>query len=298
VLLNEIVFLIFPLLPGLLGMTFGAMLASAFQAGNEGLRILSAGCGGFIAYLFLSGLIYAGNVAGIQVFRLVYLHSLAWLSIFLLAILLWNLRHRVEVRIGVYSLAAVPVLVLLGLNLYAVSVMPVAGWDSLGLWTGWAEDYLIFDSARTNSEIFDRSHHRHPITVISLAAFSGYAASQGVTQLGALVAWWFVWVCGALVVAGAVFSVSRNYWLACLVAYAYCSVPLLENHATLAGYADLWVAVSAISASGLIAVGLAGAPPFIRSYSGILLKYLGHILVANGLAGLARSIHTKSGQSV
>ena len=99
-------------------------------------------------------------------------------------------------------------------------------------------------------------------------------------------------------VAGAVFSVSRNYWLACLVAYAYCSVPLLENHATLAGYADLWVAVSAISASGLIAVGLAGAPPFIRSYSGILLKYLGHILVANGLAGLARSIHTKSGQSV
>lgn len=98
--------------------------------------------------------------------------------------------------------------------------------------------------------------------------------------------------------AGTVFCLSRNYWLTCLVAYAYCSIPLFENHATLAGYADLWVAVSAISASGLIAVGLAGAPPFIRSYSGILLQYLGHILVASGVAALARSIHTENGNRV
>ena len=55
---------------------------------------------------------------------------------------------------------------------------------------------------------------------------------------------------------GAVLTISRNYWLACLTAYAYFSLPLLENHASLVGYADLWVTVNVTIVAALFAVGL------------------------------------------
>ena len=78
-----------------------------------------------------------------------------------------------------------PALILVCLSLYEVALTPVASWDALGARTGWAVHYLQFDAARSAGEVFQRVHPRHPMTVVSLAKFSGYAAGQGEARIWA-----------------------------------------------------------------------------------------------------------------
>ena len=156
-----------------------------------------------------------------------------------------------------YSLIpTLPIILIVGISLYNVAMAPISSWDSLTMWVSHAHEYLQFDESRSSGEAFESDHPRHPLTVVSIAAFSGHAASQGIGQLGPLSAWWFIWVSGAMALAGAVLTISRSNWLAGLAAYSYFSVPLLENHASLVGYADLWVTVNVTVVAALLTVGL------------------------------------------
>ena len=260
------------MLPGILGALLGALFAIRLLPVDGGAILLSAGCGAFIAYLVLAVLLYAGSPLGETIFQLVYLRALAGLLALCLFAAMLYVGCRPRLKAGYGFIFSSPILLIVGVNLYQVALAPVASWDSLTFWASYAHDYIWFDEMRSAGETFQGTHARHPLTVVYLAAFAGHAANQGVSHVGTLAPWWFVWVSGAMAVTGAVFAISRRYWLACLAAYAYCSLPLLENHATLVGYADLWVSVNVTIVAALFAVGLSRAG---RGYLvlGVLLSF-------------------------
>ena len=258
-MLLDFIYVFYSALPGIVGALLSALFSIRFVSAAGGPTLLAAGFGGFFAYLLLAALLYAGNLLGVTVFRPGYLTALA--AVFTLSLLaVMRLAHfRPRFRVGYSLILTLPIFLIVGISLYHVALAPISSWDSLTMWVSHAHEYLQFDESRSSGEAFESAHPRHPLTVVTIAAFSGHAASQGIAQLGPLSAWWFVWVSGAMALTGAVLTISRSYWLAGLAAYAYFSVPLLENHASLVGYADLWVTVNVTVVVALLTVGLSRA---------------------------------------
>lgn len=255
-MLLDFIYVFYSALPGVLGALLSTLFSIRFVSATGGPTLLAAGVGGFVAYLMLAALLYAGNLLGVTIFRPAYLTALAGVLAFSLLAVMRFAPFWLRFRTGHSLISTLPILLIVGVSLYHVAFAPVSSWDSLTMWVSHAHEYLQFDESRSPGAAFESAHPRHPLTVVSIAAFSGHAASQGIAQLGPLSAWWFVWVSGAMALTGAVLTLSRSYWLACLAAYGYFSVPLLENHASLVGYADLWVTVNVTVAAALLTVGL------------------------------------------
>ena len=142
------------------------------------------------------------------------------------------------------------------------AISPVSGWDALGLWTSWGELFLRFElspegfrgKSRADGFSFPFSHRRHPPTIYHLSAFTGFALEGAVSFRGWLISSSFTWLCGAAMVWGGAVALSASRVIAAFAVYGYCSLPLLENHAILVGYADPWIAVVAAASGVFIAL--------------------------------------------
>lgn len=249
---------IYPLIPCVLGAAVGASLARVFARNQTGSSAIYAGSGGFLAYFALALAMWSLNINGHKIFLAPYLLLLAFLAV--VALLVWwylERRCRLQTHRGQRGswIWLFPALVAL-LALYQQALAPTAAWDTLSFWSKWAVELLEFDAGRDPGLVYDKSHYRHPVTSVYFAAFSGYASSRGVLGYGELGAWWAIWVCGGTIMAGSVWRLSDNQWLAAAVCYGYFSFPLLENHAILDGYADLWIAISVTLAAAHIVLGL------------------------------------------
>ena len=148
--------------------------------------------------------------------------------------------------------------------LVSVAYSPVSGWDTLGLWTTWAKNFAVFDStswvvngaSRDFGDSYPSVHGRHPMTLIYVAAFSAFV-SEGLSSVkGWLLPWTYIWLCGLGCVVGMVKLSSRGWTSTVIAAYLYLSMPLLENHAILVGYADPWVATCVVASAAVLAAGI------------------------------------------
>mgnify|MGYP000081721840 CR=1 FL=1 len=267
--------------PGLVGFFLGAALGYRWYRDTPGAAYVFAGSGGVLAYLALALYIRWQDAQGAQVFSPA-LQPVLWFLLALAVCLLFWARPWGRVGQHVYPevpgggvgsgvLALVPMsaavallLALLAQNLAQVAINPLTSWDGLGLWTTWGEWFLHFDldpegaRGRTRAEYgsFPWKHPRHPPTVYHLSAFSGYALTQTELLRGWLVPWSFIWLCGAAAVWGCVRACCTSRWMPAFAVVAYCSLPLLENHAILVGYADFWVAIVVTIAAAILAVAL------------------------------------------
>jgi len=265
--------------PGVGGLLLGAAFAAFYSQNSPGISAMLAGAGGVLGYVMLALFIRLRDSAGAPVFvaELIQTISLITLVSALASIWAWFSRSKfvpclsrcpepkssspttgVTVAAGLFVLVAV--------TFYQVAVNPVSSWDGLTSWTRLANLMLHFelnpdgvgDASAVAKQGADRHWSgRHPVTIHHITAFSGFALKNTEMIRGWLVPWSFCWMCGAIVVWGAIRDLSDSSLAGLLGGYAYISLPLLENHSVLVGYADLWVAVCVTIAVAFLGLALA-----------------------------------------
>ena len=259
--------------PGLIGSLFSAALARRFLPQRAGIISISLGAGGVLGYIALGVLIDCLDRLGhqsltpqlITCLLLVLFSTVAFWGSRIELSQIHRLAHRLLLATKIGSDAVILFLVvvlfasLFFTVLYSAVLNPVSGWDSLGLWTEWARIFLDFDAhglayrdaLRAEGDAFPIRHPRHPMTIIYISAFSGYALQDSLAA-GWLVPWSYVWICGAIIIFGSGALISGNKIIGLIGAYLFCSTPLLTNHAILLGYADHWILVGMTAAVAML----------------------------------------------
>ena len=147
---------------------------------------------------------------------------------------------------------------------YQGLLLPLSSWDGLGMWGQWSHWFLSFhlteDGANGITKVGDASfpftHPRHPPTLIHLSAYTSFAFSLSEITRGWWAPWTVIWISGASLVWGLVREFASSQLAAWLAVYIYASAPLLENHAQLTGYAELWTSICVLQATALLTASL------------------------------------------
>ncbi|MDA8773307.1 hypothetical protein N9M65_01875 [Luminiphilus sp.] len=276
--LTDLLHLIIALSPGLIGVLLGAALALIFKRDEPYLLCVLAGGGGIFGYIMIAVLIRVLDLLAIQVFNVRLIAGLMMvllMAIWFLIVVLFKAKssargsselftsQRLRLSPARFIIVSMTVVVVF-VGLYQVVLTPVMGWDSLGLWTTWAERFIAFDTkpsgfyGKTRAEFgqFPRSHPRHPPTVYHLSAFIGYALHKTEVIRGWLVHWTFIYFCMGAVIVGFVLQTSNNFSLGIFSFYAFFTLPLLENHSIQVGYADFWMAAIVTTSSAFVALAI------------------------------------------
>lgn len=267
-MLNNFTSILVAIAPGL----FGALIAAYFGrqnfSGKLGVRLVISGCGGICGYLTLALAIRALDSQGIFLFTqgfkttiLLFYVALAFALIAKFIGLSTPKFGSIKIYWGVCVKNAgffFPLLFsvfVMGYVIFNSLFVPISAWDTLHTWADWSIDFLAYESAGIGfgSVWF---HPRHPPTVYHLMAFNAFAFSESPLLQGFLLPWLFAWACGGMVVFGFVLAISHSAALAFASVYLYLSFPLLENHALLLGYMDLWVTVVVTGSTAILALSL------------------------------------------
>lgn len=155
-------------------------------------------------------------------------------------------------------------------NLTVVSIvviqgylLPLSSWDALGAWSQVPYRYIQLDAfgeiidgvSRESGAAFPRAHPRHPMTLFNVIAFSRFYMAKDAAA-GWIVPWVVAWLCGVSIIFGWTLAVTRSVLGAGISCYVFCTIPLLENHASFAlGYADLWITLSILASTAIASLG-------------------------------------------
>ena len=136
---------------------------------------------------------------------------------------------------------------------FHLSQVPSFAYDSLFLWNWNAAELLKLSPAQAD-EYLETYDHKHPITIILVSLWGGWSAfSFGGGSPG--LPWLLGGISLACVSASYVKSLTHDITRALLCALVTLTIPLVEDHYIVYGYADLWVAVTAFSS--MVITGLA-----------------------------------------
>jgi hypothetical protein len=131
--------------------------------------------------------------------------------------------------------------------------VPSFAYDSLFLWNWNAAELLKLSPAQA-AEYLETYDHKHPITNVLVSLWGGWSAFSFGGGLPGL-PWLLGGISLACVSASYIKSQTQDITRALLCALVALTVPLVEDHYILYGYADLWVAVTAFSS--MVIIGLA-----------------------------------------
>lgn len=261
---------------------------------------VAAGCvTGYLLFAFHLRLL---DHLGLAVFRLS--SSLFLMSLIpVLGFRIWNRKSRTSCgeRRGAASKrnfgwgSGVPiffsllcVLVISG-AIYNKALIPEFGWDGLGS-LAWSTKLINYEKSvegfggkhRQVDGAFPYRYPRHPANVHFINAYEGYALHKFPTQAGFLSSSIVLWIATAVAVFGFMWRVSRNWRFSLIGLYFMLSIPLLENHAAIGGYADNWVALSITLAASLLLVGIESRKNSVVVLS-ILLSMVPILVKSSGL---------------
>ncbi|MBX3692465.1 hypothetical protein [Dokdonella sp.] len=239
--------------------------AGVYALLNRDLRGPGAVCAaigyGFFIGLFLAAFL-AGTLAGAQI-SATFARVAPWLAAIGIAawIAAWYLRSRHVESTGkrlsttarvIIAVAVLLVLLRLWILAAEASLRPVFPWDAWSAWSVKPKTWYLLDRFVAWVD-----------PAAWLAAPAGATRTSAVWNYPELLAWIEVWFASAaggwieprigLAWTGALAAlglVSYGQWrgigidavLAAVLAYALVSLPLVDAHAALAGYADLWLA--------------------------------------------------------
>ena len=243
------------LLPWLLG---GVITFIVFRKEELNLRLLAFSAGTLLGNEFIAGAAIALSYLQVSILKPWFAYSLT--ALLLLSTMI-GLRAVDLSSIRLARLSALQLLLISLTTAVAISAllinlsMPTAGWDSLDYWAPLANDFI---SAQTDSParpwLYDGTH---PSTVAIISAWWAYwtyeLSGLSLPYLG----WWFTWV--SLIIATASFThfFSRSLNLSLLSAYITASIPLLENHVLMGGYAELFLVAHLVVSAAMLATGAA-----------------------------------------
>lgn len=266
-MLTNAIALVLAGLPGLLGMSLGAAigLAPSSQA-RKGIACVLAGVGGIMGYFLVAGCIWALDQVGFRVFTTLNLTVLGLAALSAFALMGYRCyesfknhsrTQHIVLRLGLGEAILLALLIVLLLTAaYQHLYLPVFAWDSLDWWVTQGGMFVEHDS---NPDSFSKPFpydHYHPITIVLIAAYSGFTGFFSGEGTASLLPWMIGWVSIMLIVAGFARSMSASMFTTLLLTYLCGGIPLLENHMLAAGYSELWLTAVIVSSAALIALGL------------------------------------------
>ena len=242
-------------------LTVGVARLQAASRTKSPRILLSAGIGGPIGYLVFAAILNTGagdlffdkrNIALIKV-----LSGLQFAALLYLAWSSW--RHWSDISLsGKASFAAAYLFLFwlagLGTLAYFVWWLPVLGYDVLDHWAVKAHQLIMQLQPDGTGRL--ENMHRHPNTLRGLLAWNAWTAEAAGGNNFILLPWLLMTL--SLQVALVAFSilVSGSTALGLLLAMGAVTVPLMENHVLLAGYAELPITVFLSLSCALIAAGI------------------------------------------
>lgn len=245
-----------PFLPAIMGALLMALSLRRTMSEYPEALFLIIGAGGLLGYLAMAAFMEVFNEYGLRIFRVEVLATLYISSILLLGISAWRFKTfflKFDIKTSATFTLLAAVAITAG---YQSLLSPVSSWDAFELWAKLAANYIDFDAGRSLGQTFTIQHWRHPWTVINLSALSAYSSAFSYLKWGTLSAWYSAWLCTAIVTAGTVHLISKSILFSALAFYFFTAISLLENHAILHGYADLWIAAVVGSSCGLWGAGI------------------------------------------
>lgn len=260
------------ILPWLAGAAVGTKF-TLNRTAIPGFTAIVAGVGGFLGYLVIALIIWAADQLGFSLLRHEFLLALGLLTTAVslsIAPALCGARLRPEGGLLTRSLYAVA---LLYLTLWGLFIMqlPAQGWDVLDHW-GLVAAKFESHGQTDKATAFSYSHY-HPIFPSIALAWANWCGA--LHDRANEVTWAMPFLAYALsaglIIWGWTFNQLQNPTAAIILVVVALSMPLFENHTLLAGYGELPLGLSILSATVVAAIGLREQSLWIMTGAGILL---------------------------
>lgn len=263
------------LLPGLLGFFIGLQTGLITSKSQPGLTAVLAGIGGILGFLALSLILSLINSVSGSPLSFTLIVVLGTATSIMAIKLLFELRgvdlQRSSSSLGI-AVCAIPALVILLSHSFQHFYVPVFGWDALDFWVNKSNIVLEKGTHSLPTYIADT---RHPMTVIWIAAWSGWVSNFYSDSIASLLPWLWCHACLILIVYGYARYAGNHKYLPLAFSYISLTLPLSENHSLIAGYSEIWLSAAVIAAGSLTAIAM-----YIRSYSWLLVGLVISLLPA------------------
>lgn len=258
------------------GVLAGLWLSSRVGPRSFEFRLLMVAACIYLSYFLITAAIFVVDSWGLRVFAYTNFYPLilvvACAIVYLIispfkmkraAIATANPKRRVPSMGKLHALTYLYIFIFIALVLYHSSSMPLSSWDGLGHWSVWPKLFIEYDfglyehrrGSRTLQSPFPLNH-RHPLTLVFLGAFSAVAQSLSGFFVGWMISSSIIYLCGAATVYAATTIISGSKLIGAIITLGYFSLPLLENHAVLLGYAEMWIVGGVVLAIALVSVAI------------------------------------------
>lgn len=207
---------------------------------------------GTLGYLLISGLIAHGAFPLLGAINPVVLTAVCVFSAYLLVI---GVPVRVRAKLDLATLSmALSLTSVLGVFAIFHFYLPLHSWDTLTHWAPEAAN-LIDQIRRGEPTPLEVGFKKHPIYHYCVLLWSGMTSTKYLSAPVGL-AWLLCGVCLAALVAGYTYATTNSRAFAFMFATIAVSLPLVENHIILSGYAEIFMVVLLCGGAALLARGL------------------------------------------
>ena len=242
------------IIPWLSGASSGALFAKSTLNGFSGLAI-RAGVGGFIGYVLMATFFSMASLLGFAS-EVIFTVTISFFTTNLFINCFWLISRRVQIgKVRTVHLNLVCfVLIVLTLLLFIWRTAihnsyPLSGWDVMDFW-GPMSIKVVEDTL-----VWYHYLHRHPLTDARILAWPGWVSKA--MEIGSLSFWpWAMLSVSLCLTTFGICSRLVGHKIAVIALTLVMTIPLIENHFLLAGYAENWLAFSVTAATGLIAIGV------------------------------------------
>ncbi len=278
--------------PALLGASLMFLIVSLVSAyRSAGVLLIAVGSGISAGYIIIARLMWFIDQANLKVFSWMNIHGFCTVTViivFLASMVFFHNRRAYFPVQGVQhpktNTSAVTfccLVVLLCYTAFHILFMPASGWDSIDWWLATGDRFITVDDALLPQFIWDyfnyltwdsypyydwagqppvayaspyQYEHYHPITIPIIASYSGFWAHElNAIELNVM-PWFLCWLSTLTVIAGVLHECGVNKRALFMALYVVSAVPLIENHNSIAGYADLWLGAIAVSSLALMSI--------------------------------------------
>lgn len=234
----------------------------AADAANESQRSLLPnlflfGVGGLLGYLVLAYALWALDMLGLPALSPPLIATLA-VSSLLSAWFTRGIWAKRPVRgtpwSGTERILLAILVALFVVALYLQYHTPLFAWDGLNYWVSKAGLFIAHSTNLQESAGYTHAH-KHPGTIVMIAAWAGWVGSIMHQQV-----WPTPWLlCMAsicLMAAAYVYRGSGDKFAALITALLLATMPLVAHHYLATGYAELWLGAVILAGTLLAAMGL------------------------------------------
>ena len=230
------------LAPGIIGASIGILLEAKSSRPLAGRSQIAASTGGLLGYLAFAFFLYQGLLAGIDPYTPLVAISISMLAgmlaILALSVTRWD-KSGQRVSAGAALIWAMIVAVITAAT-YQHFVLPVQGWDVIDFWSYYAHWTLMEPSSPPQST------KPHPITIVLLQSWSAWCSQESGSSNMIMAPWLFIAINIGIGLYGYSLLISQSKVFSALMLYCLLTIPLLENHTLIAGYAEIFLSATCV----------------------------------------------------